>query len=54
MGRGVGQGGLMSVDSKAVAVLNGGKGGGTSSWPGLEQGLDRMEVVRDCKCECPL
>ena len=28
--------------------------GGTSSWPGLEQGLGRMEVVRDCKCECPL
>ena len=28
--------------------------GGMSSWPGLEQGLGRMEVVRDCKCECPL
>ena len=42
----------MSVNSKTVAVLH--VGGGTSSWPGLEQGLGRMEVVRDCKCECPL
>ena len=28
--------------------------GGRSSWPGLEQGLGRIEVVRDCKCECHL
>ena len=50
MGRGVGQGGAdvsQLQDSGSVAW------GGMSSWPGLEQGLGRMEVVRDCKCECP-
>ena len=59
MGRGWGREELMSVNSKTMAVLHvggGGRGGGggTSSWPGLEQGLGRMEVVRDCKCECTL
>ena len=29
-------------------------GGRRSSWPGLEQRLGRLEVVRDCICECPL
>ena len=44
----------MVVNSKNVAVLHVGGGGGRSSWPGLEKGLGRMEVVRDCICECPL
>ena len=53
MGRGWGREELMSVNSKTVAVLHVGGGRGTSSWPRLEQGLGRMEVI-DCKCECPL
>jgi hypothetical protein len=44
IGRGWGREELMSVNSKTVAVLHVGWGG-TSSWPGLDQGLGRMEVV---------
>ena len=49
-----GRGEPMVVNSKNVAVLHVG-GGGRSSWPGLEQELDRMEGRGgDCLCECPV
>ena len=50
-GQGLGQGG---ADGGQLQFSGSVARGGRSSWPGLEEELGRMKVVRDCICECPL
>ena len=45
MGRRVGQGGADVSQLQDCGSVACGVGGGMSSWPGLEHGLGRMEVV---------